>query len=59
MQEEALFTGEFDSSAAVVSIQAGEGGVDAQDWAEMLVRMYLRFADKRGFDSEMQRRERG
>ncbi len=52
VQEEALFTGEFDSSAAVVSIQAGEGGVDAQDWAEMLVRMYLRFADKRGFNVE-------
>src|SRR5690349_1418325 len=32
VQEEALFTGEFDSSAAVISIQAGEGGVDAQDW---------------------------
>ncbi|MCW2922918.1 MAG: peptide chain release factor 2, partial [Thermoleophilia bacterium] len=53
VQEEALYTGEFDSSAAVVSIQAGEGGVDAQDWAEMLVRMYLRFSDKRGFTVEM------
>lgn len=48
VQEEALFTGEYDSSPAVVSVQAGEGGVDAQDWAEMLVRMYLRFADQRG-----------
>jgi peptide chain release factor 2 len=53
VQEEALFTGEFDSSAAVVSVQAGEGGVDAQDWAEMLVRMYMRFADKRGFQVEL------
>jgi peptide chain release factor 2 len=53
VQEEALFTGEFDSSSAVVSIQAGEGGVDAQDWAEMLVRMYMRFSEKRGFSVEL------
>jgi peptide chain release factor 2 len=53
VQEEALFTGEFDSSSAVVSIQAGEGGVDAQDWAEMLVRMYMRFSEKRGFNVEL------
>jgi peptide chain release factor 2 len=53
VQEEALFTGEFDSSSAVVSIQAGEGGVDAQDWAEMLMRMYLRFSEKRGFSVEL------
>ena len=59
VQEEALFTGEFDSSAAVVSIQAGEGGVDAQDWAEMLVRMYLRFADKRGFNVEFNEESAG
>ena len=52
VQEEALFTGEFDAGNAVVSVQAGEGGVDAQDWAEMLVRMYTRFADKRGFTVE-------
>ena len=59
VQEEALFTGEFDSSAAVVSIQAGEGGVDAQDWAEMLVRMYLRFSDKRGFNVEFNEESAG
>ena len=59
VQEEALFTGEFDSSAAVVSVQAGEGGVDAQDWAEMLVRMYLRFADKRGFQVEFNEESAG
>ena len=59
VQEEALFTGEFDSSAAVVSVQAGEGGVDAQDWAEMLVRMYMRFADKRGFQVEFNEESAG
>jgi peptide chain release factor 2 len=52
LQEESLFTGEYDAGPAIVSIQAGEGGVDAQDWAEMLVRMYLRFGEKRGFKIE-------
>jgi peptide chain release factor 2 len=59
VQEEALFTGEFDSSAAVISIQAGEGGVDAQDWAEMLMRMYMRFSDKRGFSVELNDESQG
>ncbi|MCW2959943.1 MAG: peptide chain release factor 2 [Thermoleophilia bacterium] len=59
LQEEALYTGEFDSAGAVVSVQAGEGGVDAQDWAEMLVRMYSRFADKRGFDVELNEESQG
>ena len=59
VQEEALFTGEFDASNAVVSIQAGEGGVDAQDWAEMLMRMYLRFSDKRGFSVELNAESQG
>ena len=39
-----LFTGEHDEKDALVSIQAGEGGADAQDWAEMLERMYIRWA---------------
>jgi peptide chain release factor 2 len=52
LQEEALFSGEYDSGPAIVSLQAGEGGVDAQDWAEMLVRMYLRFAERRGLKVE-------
>jgi peptide chain release factor 2 len=53
LQEESLFTGEYDAGDAVVSIQAGEGGTDAQDWAEMLLRMYLRWADDRGFKTEL------
>jgi peptide chain release factor 2 len=48
-----MFSGEHDESDALVTIQAGEGGVDAQDWAEMLVRMYTRWADRRGFDVEV------
>ena len=42
LQEDALFSGEYDSGDAVLSIQADAGGTDAQDWAEILLRMYLR-----------------
>ncbi|NNC79108.1 MAG: peptide chain release factor 2 [Acidimicrobiales bacterium] len=48
-----LFTGEFDERDAVCQIKSGEGGTDAQDWAEMLLRMYSRWADGRGFDFEV------
>ncbi len=47
-----LLTGEFDSNNAIVSIHSGAGGVEAQDWAEMLLRMYKRWADKKGFKTE-------
>jgi peptide chain release factor 2 len=53
LQEEALFNGEYDAGDAVVTIHAGEGGTDAQDWAEMLLRMYLRWAADRGFQTEV------
>ena len=53
LQEDALFDGEYDGGDAVVSIHAGAGGTDAQDWAEMMVRMYLRWADDRGFAAEL------
>ncbi|HLU43321.1 MAG TPA: peptide chain release factor 2 [Microthrixaceae bacterium] len=49
----ALFTGEFDDRDAIVEVNSGAGGVDAQDWAEMLVRMYLRWAERKGFEVEM------
>ena len=48
-----MFSGEYDEHDALVTIQAGEGGVDAQDWAEMLLRMYTRWAERRGFDIEV------
>jgi len=51
--EDALFSGEHDAGDAVVSIHAGTGGTDAQDWAEMLLRMYLRWADDRAFKTEV------
>jgi peptide chain release factor 2 len=47
-----LFTGEFDEGDAVCLVKSGEGGTDAQDWAEMLMRMYTRWADQRGFEIE-------
>ena len=53
LQEEALFEGEYDAGDAVVTITAGTGGTDAQDWAEMLLRMYLRWTADRGFQTEL------
>jgi peptide chain release factor 2 len=53
LQEDALFTGEYDAGDAVVTIHAGTGGTDAQDWTEMLLRMYLRWAADRGFETEL------
>jgi peptide chain release factor 2 len=53
LQEEALFTGDYDADDAVVTIHAGEGGTDSQDWAEMLLRMYLRWAESRGLGAEL------
>jgi len=49
----ALFTGEYDEGDAVCTIKAGAGGTDAQDWAEMLLRMYRRWAERRGFEFEL------
>jgi peptide chain release factor 2 len=48
-----LFTGDYDENDAVCEIHAGEGGTDAQDWAEMLLRMYARWAERRGFGFEL------
>jgi peptide chain release factor 2 len=53
LEEERLFSGRFDAGPAVVTINAGAGGTDSQDWAEMLVRMYLRWAERRSFKVEM------
>ena len=50
----ALFAGEYDERDAVVEIHASAGGTDAQDWAEMLLRMYSRWAERRGFDIEVE-----
>lgn len=46
-----MFSGEMDANHCYLDIQAGSGGTEAQDWANMLLRMYLRWADKRGFET--------
>lgn len=48
-----MFSGEMDGAAAFVDIQAGAGGTEAQDWAEILLRMYLRWAEERGWKTEL------
>ena len=48
-----LFTGEHDELDAICEVQSGEGGADAQDWANMLLRMYLRWAERKGLDVEL------
>jgi peptide chain release factor 2 len=53
LQEDALFSGSYDGGDAVVTIQADAGGTDAQDWAEILLRMYLRWSERRGFKTEV------
>jgi peptide chain release factor 2 len=53
LQEAALFDGEYDAGDAVVTLQSGTGGTDAQDWTEMMLRMYERWAAERRFQVEM------
>ena len=45
LEEESLYSSEFDNHSAVLTVNAGAGGVDAHDWAEMLLRMYTRYLD--------------
>ena len=53
LEEQRLFSGRYDTGDAVVSVHAGTGGTDSQDWAEMLLRMELRFAERRGYEVEL------
>jgi len=48
-----MFSGQYDANNAIVAIHAGAGGTDAQDWAEMLLRMYLRFCEKQGWQTKI------
>jgi peptide chain release factor 2 len=53
LEEERLFSGSYDGGDALVTVNAGAGGTDAQDWAEMVLRMEMRWAEKRGFGVEL------
>jgi peptide chain release factor 2 len=53
LEEQRLFTGEYDAGDALVTVNAGAGGTDAQDWAEMVLRMMMRWAERRGFKVEL------
>ena len=53
MEFQRMLGGEQDSRNAIVSINAGAGGTEAQDWSEMLLRMYLRWSERRGFQTEI------
>jgi len=53
LEEQRLFSGKYDAGEALVTINAGAGGTDAQDWAEMVLRMEMRWAEKRGFGVEL------
>jgi len=59
LEEARLFSGEHDAGDAVVTINAGEGGTDAQDWAEMLLRMYLRWSEHRGLRADIKEVQEG
>lgn len=58
-RKELLFDGEYDGHDAILKLSSGAGGTDAQDWTEMLERMYLRWAEKSGFDVERVERSAG
>jgi peptide chain release factor 2 len=59
LEEARLFSGRYDAGDAVVTVRSGAGGTDSQDWAEMLLRMYLRWAERRGFEVEMKEASEG
>ena len=59
MEFRRMFAGEMDASNAYLDIQAGSGGTEAQDWAEMLLRMYIRWIDSKGYRSELLERSDG
>lgn len=59
LEKETLYSGEYDSDNAILSVHAGAGGTEAQDWAEMLLRMYLRYAERHAMSAEILDKSKG
>ena len=59
LETRVLLSGEYDSRDAIVTVHAGAGGTDSQDWAEMLLRMVLRWAERHGFKTDVHDRQEG
>ncbi|MBN1643403.1 MAG: peptide chain release factor 2 [Dehalococcoidales bacterium] len=59
LELELAFSGEYDARNAILAIHAGAGGTESQDWAEMLLRMYIRWAERRGYKAEVLDESRG
>ena len=59
LEEARLFSGKYDAGDALVTVNAGAGGTDSQDWAEMLLRMEMRWAERRGFEVELKEASAG
>ena len=53
LELEVAFSGEYDDRSAILAIHAGAGGTESQDWAEILMRMYFRWAERRGYQAEI------
>jgi peptide chain release factor 2 len=59
LNRESFFSGKYDQNNAILMVHAGTGGKDAQDWAEILLRMYMRYAERRGYKTELLDESRG